>query len=71
MRELEKIIDHLVSQVFVSYDNTFYFNLRSGKDVETLTVDDTKTAVNNAKEFGRNHNLPAKESLNRIQRSLI
>ena len=46
----KQIIDHLVSQVFVSDDNTvIYFNLRSGKDIETLTVDDTKTAVNNAK----------------------
>lgn len=46
----KQIIDHLVSQVFVSDDNTvIYFNLRGGKDTETLTVDDTKTAVNNAK----------------------
>ena len=46
----KQIIDHLVSQVFVSDDNTvIYFNLRGGKDIETLTVDDTKTAVNNAK----------------------
>ena len=45
-----QIIDHLVSQVFVSDDNTvIYFNLRGGKDIETLAVDDTKTAVNNAK----------------------
>ena len=46
----KQIIDHLVSQVFVSDDNTvIYFNLRGGKDIETLTVDDTKNAVNNAK----------------------
>ena len=46
----KQIIDHLVSQVFVSDDNTvIYFNLRGGKDIETLTVDDTNTAVNNAK----------------------
>ena len=46
----KQIIDHLVSQVFVSDDNTvIHFNLRGGKDIETLTVDDTKTAVNNVK----------------------
>ena len=46
----KQIIDHLVSQVFVSDDNTvIYFNLRGGKDIETLTVDDTKAAVNKAK----------------------
>ena len=46
----KQIIDHLVSQVFISDDNTvIYFNLRGGKDIETLTVDDTKNAVNNAK----------------------
>ena len=46
----KQIIDHLVSQVFVNDDNTvIYFNLRGGKDIETLTVDDTKNAVNNAK----------------------
>ena len=42
----EQIIDHLVSQVFVSDDDTVvYFNIRGGKDVETLTIDDTKEAV--------------------------
>ena len=42
----KQIIDHLVSQVFVSDDDTVvYFNIRGGKDIETLTIDDTKEAV--------------------------
>ena len=46
----KQIIDHLVSQVFVSDDDTVvYFNIRGGKDIETLTVDDTKTASDKIK----------------------
>lgn len=46
----KQIIDHLVSQVFVSDDDTVvYFNIRGGKDIETITVDDTKTASNKIK----------------------
>ena len=42
----KQIIDHLVSQVFVSDDNTVvYFNIRGGKDIEKLTIDDTKEVV--------------------------
>ena len=42
----KQIIDHLVSQVFVSDDNTVvYFNIRGGKDIEKLTMDDTKEVV--------------------------
>ncbi|MGN1052753.1 MAG: hypothetical protein ACI4SH_05115, partial [Candidatus Scatosoma sp.] len=42
----KQIIDHLVSQVFVSDDDTVvYFNIRGGKEIETLTIDDTKNAV--------------------------
>ncbi len=42
----KQIIDHLVSQVFVSDDNTIvYFNIRGGKDIEKLTIDDTKEVV--------------------------
>ena len=50
-KEYEKqIINHLVSQVFVSDDDTVvFFNLRGGKDIEKLTIDDTKEAVNSAK----------------------
>ncbi len=46
----KQIINHLVSQVFVSDDDTIvFFNLRGGKDIEKLTIDDTKEAVNSAK----------------------
>lgn len=46
----KQIINHLVSQVFVSDDDTVvFFNLRGGKDIEKLTIDDTKEAVNSAK----------------------
>lgn len=42
----KQIVDHLVSQVFVSDDDTVvYFNIRGGKDIETLTIDDKKEAV--------------------------
>ena len=42
----KQIIDHLVSQIFVSDDNTVvYFNIRGGKDIEKLTIDDTKEVV--------------------------
>ena len=44
----KQIIDHLVSQVFVSDDNTVvYFNIRGGKNMETITFEDNKTAVDN------------------------
>ncbi len=37
----KQIIDHLVSQVFVTDDNTtIFFNLRGGKDTEKLTIED-------------------------------
>lgn len=42
----KQIIDYLVSQVFISDDNTVvYFNIRGGKDIEKLTIDDTKEVV--------------------------
>ena len=46
----KQIINHLVSQVFVSDEDTVvFFNLRGGKDIEKLTIDNTKEAVNSAK----------------------
>ena len=42
----KQIIDHLVSQVFVSDDDTVvYFNIRGGKNIEKITIDDTKEAI--------------------------
>lgn len=42
----KKIIDNLVSQVFVSDDDTVvYFNIRSGKAIETVSIEETKTAI--------------------------
>ena len=44
----KQIIDHLVSQVFVSDDDTVvYFNIRGGKDIEQITLNDTKEAIEN------------------------
>ncbi len=41
-----KIIDNLVSQVFVSDDNTVcYFNIKGGKSIETVSFEDTKSAI--------------------------
>lgn len=35
-----------MSQVFVSDDNTVvYFNIRGGKDIEKMNIDDTKEVV--------------------------
>lgn len=42
----KKIIDNLVSQVFVSDDDTVvYFNIRGGKSIETISVEDTQSAI--------------------------
>ena len=42
----KQIIDHLVSQVFVSDDNTtVYFNLRGGKDIEKISLADNNEVL--------------------------
>lgn len=42
----KQIIDHLVSKVFVSDDDTVvYFNIRGGKNMEQITLNDTKEAI--------------------------
>lgn len=44
----KQLIDHLVSQVFVSDDDTIvYFNIRGEKDIEKMTFDDVKNTKNN------------------------
>ena len=41
-------IDHLVSQVFVSNDDTVVcFNIRGGKNIAQITLNDTKEAMEN------------------------
>lgn len=46
----KQLIDHLVSQVFVSDDDTIvYFNIRGEKDIEKMTFDDVKNTKNNMK----------------------
>lgn len=48
----KKIIDNLVSQVYISDDNAVvYFNIRGGKniDVENISLSDTQNALNNLK----------------------
>ena len=48
----KKIIDNLVSQVYVSDDDTVvYFNIRGGKNVETekISLEDTNSALNSLK----------------------
>ena len=49
----KKIIDNLVSQVYISDDNAVvYFNIRGGKnvDVENVPLKDTQNAVNSLKK---------------------
>ena len=42
----KQVIDHLVSKVFVSDDDTVvYFNIRGGKNMEQITLNDTKEAI--------------------------
>lgn len=44
----KQIIDHLVSQVFVGDDDTVvYFNIRGGKNIEQITLNDTKETIEN------------------------
>lgn len=48
----KKIIDNLVSQVYVSDDDTVvYFNIKGGKTVDLLEIEDTKEVMNNAKNI--------------------
>lgn len=50
--EVEQIADNAkpIKKVVVYDDDTVvFFNLRGGKDIEKLTIDDTKEAVNSAK----------------------
>ena len=45
-----KIIDNLVTQVFVSDDDTVvYFNIRGGKNIETLNFEDVKSNISTLK----------------------
>ena len=42
----KKLIDNLVSQVFVSDDNTIvYFNINGGKSTETVTFEEVKDSL--------------------------
>lgn len=44
-----KIIDNLVSQVFVHDDNTIvYFNIKGGKDIDLLDINDTNIITSNS-----------------------
>lgn len=46
----QKIIDNLVSQVYVSDDNTVvYLNIKAGKTIDLLDFNDTKEVVEDAK----------------------
>ena len=46
----KQLIDHLVSQVFVSDDDAIvYFNIRGEKYIEKMTFDDVKNTKNNIK----------------------
>lgn len=45
-----KIIDNLVTQVFVSDDDTVvYFNIRGGKNIKTLNFEDVKSSISSLK----------------------
>ena len=58
----KQIIDHLVSKVFVSDDNTVvYFNIRGGKNIEQITLNDTKEAIENNIKSVRTLTLPLRQ----------
>ena len=60
----KQIIDHLVSQVFVSDDDTIvYFNIRGGKDIEKMTFDDVKNTNNNIKGVQTQSPLASQEKI--------
>lgn len=43
-----KVIDNLVNQVFISDDKTIcYFNIKGGKNIDTVTFEDTKPMLKN------------------------
>ena len=44
-----RLIDNLVYKVYISDDNTYiYFNIKGGNNIEEITLEDTKTALDNA-----------------------
>ena len=54
-----KIIDHLVSQVFVSDDHTVvYFNIKGGKNINRVSFEDTRTALNDVDRVRSQSSLP-------------
>lgn len=43
-----RLIDNLVYKVYVSDNNTYiYFNIKSGNNIEEITLKDTKNALDN------------------------
>lgn len=67
----KQIIDHLVSQVFVSDDDTIvYFNIRGGKDIEKMTFDDVKNTKNNMKSVQTQSPLASNKELRLNARGL-
>lgn len=58
-----KIIDHLVSQVFVSDDHTVvYFNIKGGKNINRVSFEDTRTALNDVDRVRSQSSLPCHET---------
>ncbi len=48
----QKIVDNLVSQVFVSDDHTVvYFNIKGGKTIDLVDLDDTNTVLKTSLDF--------------------
>lgn len=54
-----KIIDHLVHQVFVKDDHTVvYFNIKAGKSIENVSLEDTNSAILGIKSVQTQSPLP-------------
>lgn len=48
----KKLIDNLVSQVFVTDEDTVvYLNIKGGNTIDTCDIDDTKTVISNAQKI--------------------
>ena len=60
----KQIIDHLVSQVFVSDDDTVvYFNIRSVKNIEKIMFDDVKNTKSSIKGVETQSPLASQEKI--------
>lgn len=71
-KEYQKlIIDHLVSQVFVSDDDTVvFFNIRGGKEIESVSFEETKEVVQKTRSV-QTQSAPARQKTRQSKRAAL